>query len=135
MVLAIAKTVRINKKIQMMSFNTELLEGSLIVNLSGDLLSITNENKLLFSEIDKHIEEGILKCALEISKIERIGSVGLGVFITILTKFRNKGGEVVLINPSQQIKELLVMTKLNAIFTIVSNQKEAFEELNASVIF
>lgn len=119
----------------MMSFDLKIINDALLVEISGNVLSITNENKVLFEEIDQHIGRNIRKCALEISKIERIGSVGLGVFITILTKFRNKGGEVVLVNPSQQIKELLVMTKLNAIFTIVPNQKEAFEQLNASVTF
>jgi anti-sigma B factor antagonist len=47
------------------------------------------------------------------------------VLITILTKFRNKGGEVFLMKPSEAVQKLLIITKLNAIFQIVNSEDEA----------
>jgi anti-sigma B factor antagonist len=47
------------------------------------------------------------------------------MLITILTKFRNKGGEVFLLKPSENVQKLLVITKLNAIFQIVKSEEEA----------
>jgi len=44
--------------------------------------------------------------------------------ITILTKFRNKGGEVYLMKPSENVQKLLVITKLNAIFQIIQTESE-----------
>jgi len=49
------------------------------------------------------------------------------VLITILTKFRNKGGEVFLMKPSETVQKLLVITKLNAIFNVIQNEEEAFK--------
>ena len=68
-------------------------------------------------------------CAIDLSEVRYMNSSGIGVLITILTKFRNKGGEVVLIKPSDQIRKLLVITKLNAIFTIVESEEEAKTKL------
>ena len=71
----------------------------------------------------------IIFCAIDIHDVRYINSSGIGVLITILTKFRNKGGEVVLIKPSDSVEKLLVITKLNSIFTIVPNLDHAFSEL------
>jgi anti-sigma B factor antagonist len=49
------------------------------------------------------------------------------VLITILTKFRNKGGEVYLMKPSENVQKLLVITKLNAIFQIVQNETDVLK--------
>ena len=71
----------------------------------------------------------MLLCAIDISNVRYINSSGIGVLITVLTKFRNKDGELVLINPSEHVKKLLIITKLNAIFNVVDNEKEAVIEL------
>ncbi|MFN7791032.1 MAG: STAS domain-containing protein, partial [Cyclobacteriaceae bacterium] len=65
-----------------------------------------------------------LTCIIDISELRYINSSGIGVLITILTKFRNKGGEVYLMNPSESVKKLLLITKLNAIFQVVKSEQE-----------
>ena len=49
--------------------------------------------------------------------------------ITILTKFRNKGGEVWLVKPSENVKKLLIITKLNAKLNIAESEEEAINGL------
>ena len=49
------------------------------------------------------------------------------MLITILTKFRNKGGEVYLMKPSETVQKLLVITKLNAIFHIIQTEEEVLK--------
>jgi anti-sigma B factor antagonist len=71
------------------------------------------------------IQDNVLKCVIDISKLRYINSSGIGVLITILTKFRNKDGEVFLLNPSESVQKLLVITKLNAIFQIAKTEEEA----------
>jgi anti-sigma B factor antagonist len=71
------------------------------------------------------IQDNVLKCVIDISKLRYINSSGIGVLITILTKFRNKNGEVFLLNPSESVQKLLVITKLNAIFQIAKTEEEA----------
>ena len=107
-----------------------LLEGeSLILTFSGDLIGEINGAELV-EIINDHLGKGLAKyCLVDISDVRYINSSGIGVLITILTKFRNKGGEMYLINPSDHVNKLLIMTKLQAIFNITSSLEEAKQKL------
>ena len=100
-----------------------------IINFEGDLIGEENGPEIIES-VNDTLSNNIIKCAVDISEVRYINSSGIGVLITILTKFRNKGGEVVIVNPSEHVKKLLAITKLNAIFSIVDSIAEAKEELN-----
>ncbi len=105
-------------------------EGDLVfINFEGDLIGEENGPEII-EAVNDTLSNNIIKCAVDISEVRYINSSGIGVLITILTKFRNKGGEVVIVNPSEHVKKLLAITKLNAIFTIVDTIAEAKEELN-----
>jgi anti-sigma B factor antagonist len=109
-----------------MTFEKEVKENALIIRLSGDLIGEDNGASLL--EIaTSSIQQQVLTCIIDISKLRYINSSGIGVLITILTKFRNKGGEVYLMKPSENVQKLLVITKLNAIFHIVQNETEVLK--------
>jgi anti-sigma B factor antagonist len=70
------------------------------------------------------LSQGIKYCLVDIENVRYINSSGIGVLITILTKFRNKDGELFLIKPSEHVKRLLIITKLQAIFTISNSESE-----------
>jgi anti-sigma B factor antagonist len=109
-----------------MTFEKEIKENSLIIRLSGDLIGEDNGVSLL--EIASNaIQQQVLICIIDISRLRYINSSGIGVLITILTKFRNKGGEVYLMKPSENVQKLLVITKLNAIFQIVQTEAEVLK--------
>jgi anti-sigma B factor antagonist len=107
-----------------MEYTHEVVENILIIRLSGDLIGEDNGANILELATD-HINENIRHCIVDISEVRYINSSGIGVLITILTKFRNKGGEVYLVKPSENVKKLLIITKLNAIFNIVDSESEA----------
>jgi anti-sigma B factor antagonist len=111
-----------------MNYTSEIKDNLLFLHLEGDLIGETNGLELMELVNDK-INANILHAAIDLSNVRYMNSSGIGVLITLLTKFRNKSGEVVLINPSEQIKKLLIITKLNSIFTIVDNQEQAIERL------
>ncbi len=98
------------------------------MTFSGDLIGENNGPELL-ELISNQVESDVIYCAIDISDVRYINSSGIGVLITVLTKLRNKEGELVLINPSDHVKKLLIITKLNAIFTVVENIEEALKEL------
>lgn len=96
---------------------------TLILQLSGDLIG--EESGMSVIEIvNKALGEGTYTCVVDISDLRYINSSGIGVLITILTKFRNKGGEVFLMRPSKSVQKLLVITKLNAIFQVIQSEEE-----------
>ena len=107
-----------------MKFSSEVKNETLIIRLEGDLIGENGGTEVLSKATDA-IQQKVLKCVIDISKLRYINSSGIGVLITILTKFRNKGGEVYLLNPSESVQKLLVITKLNAIFQIAKTEEEA----------
>jgi anti-sigma B factor antagonist len=106
-----------------MELKIEALKNTLILRLSGDLIGEDNGLGVL-EEVSKAISKGIAACIIDISGLRYINSSGIGVLITVLTKFRNKGGEVYLMKPSESVKKLLVITKLNAIFQVIQKEEE-----------
>ena len=112
-----------------MKFKHEVKEGNvLVLSLSGDLIGEDNGASILELATD-HIKRNIRYCIVDISNVRYINSSGIGVLITILTKFRNKGGEVYLVRPSENVKKLLIITKLNAIFNVAETEDEAMSSL------
>ena len=109
-----------------MIFEQTVKENVLILSLSGDLIGEDNGANIL-DKVNTAIQDKIRVCIIDISKLRYINSSGIGVLITILTKFRNKGGEVYLMKPSESVQKLLVITKLNAIFHIIQNEEEVLK--------
>ena len=111
-----------------MNYEKELIDNTLLLKLSGDLIG-ENNGPGLVEVLNQHIIKGVNKCIIDISEVRYMNSSGIGVLITLLTKLRNKDGEVVLLNPSDQVKKLLVITKLNNIFSIFDTKEEALQHL------
>jgi anti-sigma B factor antagonist len=107
----------------MINFTHTQKNELLTLNLSGDLIGETGGTAIL-EVANQSIAKGIKKCVVNISDLRYINSSGIGVLITLLTKFRNKSGELYLMRPSDSVQKLLVITKLNAIFTIIQSEEE-----------
>jgi anti-sigma B factor antagonist len=107
-----------------MKFSSEVKNETLVIRLDGDLIGENDGTGVLAIATDA-IQKKVVKCIIDISNLRYINSSGIGVLITILTKFRNKGGEVYLLKPSESVQKLLVITKLNAIFQIAKTEEEA----------
>ncbi len=109
---------------------THILEDDLFkIEFSGDLIGENKGPELVELVNDVLSRKAAKYCLVNISDVRYINSSGIGVLITILTKFRNKGGEMYLINPSEHVKKLLIITKLQAIFNIVNSEEEVLQTL------
>jgi anti-sigma B factor antagonist len=111
-----------------MNFGQEIKGNSLILRISGDLIGEDNGTQLI-AAVNEAMSHKVSTCIIDISELRYINSSGIGVLITILTKFRNKGGEVYLMNPSESVSKLLVITKLNAIFQIIKSEEEVMKKV------
>jgi anti-sigma B factor antagonist len=92
--------------------------------LHGSLIGET-DGMPLAEAFNEQMENGFLHFILDITELKHINSSGLGVFITLLTKARKKDGDVVIVNPSENIRSLLLITKLNSIFHIYDTVEDA----------
>lgn len=106
-----------------MTFHHEVTRNALVLKLTGDLIG-ENEGAAIIGVVSDALQEKVTVCLVDISGLRYINSSGIGVLITILTKFRNKNGEVYLMKPSESVQKLLVITKLNNIFHIVQSADE-----------
>ena len=108
---------------------THTLENKILtIRFTENLIMPTIDEGLL-QTIEDNIASGILHSILDLEAVQYANSSGIGILMRILAKFRNAGGEAVLLNPSPHLQKLLIITKLSAIFTIATSQSEAVEGL------
>ncbi len=91
--------------------------------IEGDLIGDEVGPKLV-EIVSDAIQEGAKTFVIDLSKVRYISSSGIGLLITMLTKMRNVGGEVFLTSPSEHVKKLLIITKLNNIFTVYESVED-----------
>lgn len=113
-----------------MEYNFQIEGEYLIIKLTGDLIGEENGPGIV-AEMENYNSNGNLKVIVDISEVRYINSSGIGVLITLLTKARNKGGELCLIKPSESVQKLLIITKLQAIFKVFDSVEFAKEQLLA----
>ncbi len=114
-----------------MSFNhsiTQEKDNIVVISLSGRLIE-KNQAIDLINEIDNLVNDDPLKLVIDLSELNYMNSSGLNILITLLTKARKTGGEAVLANEPEIIKKLLIITKLNQVFTVAENKEKALKHL------
>ena len=111
-----------------MTTESTLTDGVLYLTLSGDLIG-SPDTQLLLASVNDYLGDAVTNCAIDLSQVRYINSTGIGVLVSLLTKFRSRGGELILINPADHPRKLLALTKLNNIFTVAPSQAEARQQL------
>lgn len=101
-----------------------------IARLKGKLIEPTQAEEFM-EWVGSCIEDSKLNFIFDLSAMDYVNSIGINMFIRMFTKVRNKGGEIIFINIPEKINQLLVITKLNTIFTIASSEEDAIQQLKA----
>jgi anti-sigma B factor antagonist len=114
-----------------MNYTLQVVDDIVNMSLTGDLIGGHDTYNLLH-EVDTLIEDGFILCKVDISQVRYINSSGIGLLITLLTRFRNKGGEIVICYPSESLKKLLIISKLTAIFNVAEDEDEAIVKLKSN---
>ncbi|MFT5833016.1 MAG: anti-sigma B factor antagonist [Cognaticolwellia sp.] len=89
--------------------------------LTVDNLTYEYENQKVLDQLLETFEVGNSNLVINLSNIKYMNSMGLRFVLALLTKTRNKGGDTVLIEASEQVNKLLIMTKLQSIFHVFEN--------------
>lgn len=109
-------------------FTSNIVSGINVISLKGDLIDKPQANEML-SEIEKKISSSSNQFILDMCELKYINSSGLGVLISILTKVRKAGGEVLIAGVTKKVNELLIITKLNGVFNVSENVEDAIKKL------
>lgn len=113
------------------SYNISNHENYFLIQLKGDLIDKSLADSLI-NELEKQLQSGNLKYVLDFSELNYLNSNGLGILVKILTKIRNKGGELSGFALNEKIKKLLLITKLNQLFIIKDNLEDAITSLSSN---
>lgn len=100
-----------------LTYKTTKDDFAVYLYIQGDLIGDETGPKLV-EVVSDAILDGAKTFVVDLSEVRYISSSGIGLLITMLTKMRNAGGEVYLTSPSEHVKKLLIITKLNNIFTV-----------------
>ncbi len=106
-----------------MKFHFESNSPVLFVRIEGNLMG-DQASEDLIQQLDQHLGPHIHLCAINLSGVGFMNSTGIGIVVNILTKMRNRGGEVVLVSPSEQVQRLLQVTKLDGVFKVQDSETE-----------
>jgi len=107
-----------------LEFNHQVQDHVAIFKLSGKIMEIGATDELL-GAIDELTFNGTVNFIIDLDKLTYINSNGLNSLINILTKSRNAGGDTILCSVNEKISKLLLITKLNTLFTIAEHEKVA----------
>jgi anti-sigma B factor antagonist len=100
-----------------------------IFHLSGRLMDQKEADHMMaVLETELGSETG-LNVLLDMSQLQYMNSTGLNILISVLTRTRKGGGEVLISGMSTGVKQLFTVTKLDTVFTIKGSVDEAIASL------
>lgn len=101
-----------------------------VFHMKGRLMDQQQADRLM-STLDTELASGIRSVILDMSELQYMNSTGLNILINVLTRTRNAGGDTLIAAVSNSVRQLLVVTKLDTVFTITATVDEAVAKLDA----
>lgn len=96
-----------------------MLEGAgdlVRVRISGELTADTCQN--LMRAITESLSRDPRKIALDLKDVPFLDTSGLGMLVAVQKITKDAGVRMVLMNPSEPVRDLLKMTRLTEVFAI-----------------
>ena len=104
------------------------LKSATEISISGT--GLTEEDFLeLLELVDSEIAKNQPNLILNLKNVRILNSLGINTLIKIFTKCRNNGGDMYIVNISDKINHVLLLTKLNTVLNIANSTAEAEEQL------
>lgn len=111
------------------SAHITIAPSSAVLQLSGRILSDEGLSAIL-ADVDKAIASGARNWICHLKELSYCNSTGLNLFVRVLTKSRNAGGDCILAEVQPGVAKLLELSKLNEIFTSYASLEEAVARFN-----
>lgn len=93
----------------------------LLVSISGAFNSTTSP-KIKAKLLQKAEQKNVL---LDLSGVTMLSSAGVGVLFELIDTSSHSGKKLILVNPSERVKQVIHLTGFNEIFTMAANLEEA----------
>jgi anti-sigma B factor antagonist len=106
------------------------VSGVVIVDINGRLCFL---DVALREHVNELLEDGHRAFVLNIANVRYVDSFGLGQLITIFTSIRSRGGQLILLRPTDHVQALFRMTKLDTIFHISAEEAQAIKGARTNI--
>lgn len=111
-----------------MKFEDELIGDIVVLTVSGKIMG-GDETTMFHGKIHEYIQLNKKKFVIDLTKVDWMNSVGLGMLISSLTTVKNSGGRLVLGNIAK-IEQILVITRLVSVFEHYDTREAAIKALS-----
>ncbi|MCK4461805.1 MAG: STAS domain-containing protein [candidate division Zixibacteria bacterium] len=108
-----------------MKFEDSLLDDIVVMDVSGKIMG-GEETTMFHGKLHEYINQNKKNVVVDLSKVDWVNSVGLGMLISALTTVKNSGGRLVLANITK-IESILTITRLISVFEHYDSREEALK--------
>jgi anti-sigma B factor antagonist len=95
-----------------------------VVDLTGKI-TIGEGDVVLREEVNKLLETDVKKVLLNLNGVTYMDSAGIGELVACYKRAAEAGARLKLLNPSGRVSDLLSLTKLQQVFDIYNDEKDA----------
>lgn len=126
-----------SKKVQIASetrvkVTSKKITDTLAVLEIEDKLMTDEHIKMIQNGLSELLEDSFRQIVVDLSRIKRINSSGLGSLISLFNMARNKDAELKIGGLNEFVKNVLNITKLTEVFEIHMSQEEAIQSFQSS---
>ncbi len=102
-------------------------DGSLVLNLTGSI--DTYNASFMRRSATKAVSAGYVKLIIQLGGVDYISSAGVGVFISLLTLLKEKGGHLSMVALQPKVKTIFKLMCLDSYFRCMDTTEEALSTL------
>ena len=101
-------------------------DGVTILEVSGKIMG-GPDSELFSTTLKSLVHEERTRVLVDLSKVTWVNSTGLGILISGYTTLKRNNGEMKLLNVSDRIESIFMVTKLHSVFDSYKDEDEAIE--------
>ena len=105
--------------------------GVEIVAISGHIVGSAKASQDFQELFRSLVAEGKKKYVIDLAETPWTNSLGVGMLMSAYTSVKKNGGDVVLANATDRIRDLLRVTRLDQVFSVHGSVHAAMEHLRA----
>lgn len=102
------------------------IEGMTLLRLEG-VIKLGESAEFLNQTLERSLAEETGHVLIDFSSINYIDSTGIGELVGYLGRFRETGRKLILINPSDRIRKLLHVARLDELFSTYDGLEDALK--------
>lgn len=124
-----SKKVQIASESKVKVTSRKITDNMAVVEIEDKLM--TEEHiKMLQAAVQELLDDNIINIVIDLSKIKRINSSGLGSLISLYTAAHNKNGVLKIGGYNEFVKNVLNITKLAEVFEIYPSQEDCIKSFS-----